>query len=137
MAARRRTPRWLARVVVDAIHADQLREHGGLLGVRDENALESALARPQQKWAYDDATDVASCAAACAYGLARNHPYRDGNKRIAFLAMATFVGINGYTLDTTDEDVVTQFLALAAGRVTEDELASWIRLHVKKTRARP
>lgn len=136
MAARRRTPRWLARVVVDAIHADQLREHGGLQGVRDENALESALARPQQKWAYDDTTDIALWAAAYAYGLARNHPYRDGNKRIAFLAMATFVGINGYTFDATDEDVVTQFLALAAGRVPEDELARWIRLRLKKARTR-
>jgi death-on-curing protein len=135
MAARRRTPRWLARVVVDAVHADQLREHGGLQGVHDENALESALARPQQKWAYDGGTDLAVCAAAYAYGLARNHPYRDGNKRIAFLAMATFVGINGYTFDATDEDVVTQFLDLAAGRVAEEELSNWIRRRMQKTRS--
>ena len=78
--------------MVDAIHNDQLREHGGLPGVRDENALESALARPQQKWRYAEGADVATLAAAYAFGLTKNHPYRDGNKRIGFLALATFLG---------------------------------------------
>lgn len=125
----RHTPIWLSRVVVDAIHLDQLREHGGLSGVRDENVLESALARPQQKWHYEPDADLASLAAAYAYGLARNHPYRDGNKRIAFLALATFLLLNGLELKTTDADVVAQMLALAEGRLSEDELASWIRSH--------
>lgn len=116
-------------MVVDAIHLDQLREHGGLSGVRDENVLESALARPQQKWHYEPAADLASLAAAYAYGLARNHPYRDGNKRIAFLALATFLLLNGLELKTTDADVVAHMLALAEGRLSEDELASWIRSH--------
>lgn len=123
------TPVWLSRVVVDAIHLDQLREHGGLSGVRDENVLESALARPQQKWHYEPDADLASLAAAYAYGLARNHPYRDGNKRIAFLALATFLLLNGLELKTTDADVVAHMLALAEGRLSEDELASWIRSH--------
>lgn len=114
---------------MDAIHIDQLREHGGLPGVRDENVLESALARPQQKWHYEPEADLASLAAAYAFGLARNHPYRDGNKRIAFLALATFLQINGSELTTTNADVVSQMLALAEGRVTEDELAAWIRRH--------
>ena len=116
-------------MVVDAIHSDQLREHGGLPGVRDEHALESALARPQQKWHYGRAIDIPVLAAAYAFGLVRNHPYRDGNKRIGFLAMATFLGINGYTFEATDAEVVTTFLALAAGDLPEDALADWIRDH--------
>ena len=84
MAKRRREPTWLSRTVVDAIHADQLREHGGLTGVRDDNLLESALARPRQTWRYATATDVPVLAAAYAFGLVKSHPYRDGNKRIGF-----------------------------------------------------
>ena len=130
---RRRTePRWLSRVVVDAIHADQLRQHGGLAGVRDENVLESSLARPRQKWAYEPTLDLAALAAACAYGLVRNHPYRDGNKRIGFLALATFLGVNDHELDTTDEDVVTTVLALADGNLTESQMASWVRKHLRR-----
>lgn len=129
MAKQRREPRWLSRIVVDAIHGDQLREHGGLTGVRDENALESALARPQQKWHYATVTDIPALAAAYAYGLVRNHPYRDGNKRIGLLAMVTFLGINGHAFEATDAEVVTAFVALAAGRATEEELADWIRTH--------
>jgi death-on-curing protein len=134
MANRRREPRWLARIVVDAIHSDQVREHGGLPGVRDENALESALARPQQKWHYEQSADVPLLAAAYAFGLTRNHPYRDGNKRIGFLAMVTFLGINGYVFEATDAEVVTEFVALAAGDVTEDQLVHWIRSHSRRSR---
>lgn len=134
MAKRRFEPRWLSRVVIDAIHSDQLREHGGLPGVRDENVLESALARPRQKWHYADATDVSTLAAAYAFGLVKNHPYRDGNKRIGFLAMATFLGINGHQLKATDAEVVAEILGLADGRVSEDELAAWIRQHTTKRR---
>lgn len=120
-------PQWLSRVVVDAIHADQIREHGGLSGVRDENALESALARPRNEWTFGDVEDLADVTAAYAFGLAKNHPYYDGNKRISFLAMATFLGINGRELDVTDSEVVTEMIALAAGRVTEADVAEWIR----------
>jgi death-on-curing protein len=129
MARPRREPRWLSRVVVDAIHSDQLREHGGLPGMRDESVLESALARPKQKWHDAAAVDVPLLAAAYAFGLVKNHPYRDGNKRIGFLAMATFLGLNGHQLSATDTEVVTEMLALADGRVTEGELADWIRQH--------
>ena len=132
MARRRKEPRWLARVVVDAIHADQLRQHGGLPGVRDENLLESALARPRQKWEYDDAADLAMLAASYAFGFARNHPYSDGNKRIAFLALITFLGVNDHEFATTDEDVVTTMLALAEGSLTETQLANWVRAHLKR-----
>lgn len=132
MAKRSAEPRGLTRVVVDAIHSDQLREHGGLPGIRDENVLESALARPQQKWHYAEETDLATLAAAYGFGLVKNHPYRDGNKRIGLLAIATFLGINGYDLRATDADVVTQTLALADNRVSEAELADWIRTHSSK-----
>ena len=130
--ARRREPRWLSRLVVDAIHADQLRQHGGLPGVRDDTVLESALARPRQKWNYDESSDVAMLAAAYAFGFVRNHPYKDGNKRIGFLALVTFLGINDHDLETTDEDVVTTMLALADGSVTEARLASWVRDHLRR-----
>lgn len=125
-----RKPRWLSRLVVDAIHADQLREHGGLPGVRDENALGSALARPHQKWAYANKPDLAALAAAYGFGLVRNHPYRDGNKRIGFLAIATFLGINDRELDVSDGDVVSVMVGLAAGEIGEGQLASWIREHL-------
>ena len=119
---------------MDSIHNDQLREHGGLPGVRDENVLESALARPQQKWHYQDESDLPMIAAAYAFGLVKNHPYRDGNKRIGFLAMVTFLGINGHEVDATDGEVVAEFLGVADGSVSEDELAVWIRQHVAKRR---
>lgn len=131
MARRRTEPQWLTRTVVDAIHNDQLREHGGLPGVRDENVLESALARPQQKWHYAESDDVSRLAAAYAFGLVRNHPYRDGNKRIGFLTMVTFLGLNGYELTASDADVVTTFVALAEGSLSEAVLTEWIRRHAR------
>lgn len=129
MAKRRPEPTWLSRVVVDAIHNDQLREHGGLPGIRDENVLESALARPQQKWHYADRTDVPMLAAAYVFGLVKNHPYRDGNKRIGFLAMVTFLGMNGHDFSATDAEVVGEILALADGTVSQEALANWIQQH--------
>ena len=134
MATRRREPHWLSRVVIDAIHSDQLREHGGVAGVRDENVLESALARPQQKWHDEPATDLPMLATAYALGLVKGHPYRDGNKRIGFLAMVTFLGINGHEFDASDAEVVAEFLALADGSVSENELSDWIREHAGKAR---
>jgi len=103
-------------------------------GVRDENVLESALARPQQKWHYASNTDIPMLAAAYAFGLVKNHPYRDGNKRIGFLAMVTFLGVNGYELEATDADVVAEIVALADGSESEDALADWIRQHSTKRR---
>ena len=103
-------------------------------GIRDENALESALARPQQKWHYDNATDVPTLAAAYAFGLVKNHPYRDGNKRIGFLAMVTFLGVNGYGFSATDAEVVTEIVALADGTVAEEAMADWIRQHSSRRR---
>jgi len=105
-----------------------------LPGIRDENVLESALARPLQKWHYADRTDVPMLAAAYAFGLVKNHPYRDGNKRVGFLAMATFLGMNGRDLTATDAEVVAEILALADGSASEESLADWIRQHSTKRR---
>jgi len=121
------SPRWVPRLVLDAAHLDQLREHGGLPGIRDEHALEAALARPQQKHHYAPDSDLATLAAAYAFGLARAHPFNDGNKRAAFLAAMIFLGLNGKDLDATEADVVQVITALAAGLLEEEALASWFR----------
>ena len=103
-----------------------LLEHGGIAGVRDQGLLESALARPELKAQYGEA-DVALLAAAYAYGIARNHPFLDGNKRTAFVAMELFLMKNGMLLTASDDDAVLTFLKLAAGEISEEELAAWIR----------
>lgn len=125
-----REPVWVDRLVIDAVHLDQLREHGGSQGLRDENALESALARARNKWMYEPDSDPALLAAAYGYGLATNHPYQDGNKRIAFLAMVIFLGLNSWDLVAPEVEVVSTMLAVAAGRCTEPDLAEWLRKHM-------
>jgi death-on-curing protein len=121
---------------VDAVHWDQIREHGGLAGIRDETVLESALARARHKWHYEEATDLPTLAAAYGFGLCRNHPYRDGNKRVAFVVMVVFLELNGLILKADETEVVTAMLALAAGQLSENELATWLREHVTKTKGR-
>ena len=133
---RRREPVWVDRLVLDAVHLDQLREHGGLPGIRDENALESALARPQHRFHYESDSDVATLAAAYGWGLATSHPYRDGNKRVAFLATALFVELNGYVLEAPEEDVVQAMVAVAARRCGERALAAWVRAHLVRADSR-
>lgn len=96
--------------------------------------LESALARPQQKWQSADNPDIPALAAAYAFGLVKNHPYRDGNKRIGFLAMVTFLGLNGHELEATDAEVVAEVIALADGSSSEESLADWIRQHSTRRR---
>jgi death-on-curing protein len=119
---------WLAKEAVLAIHDRQVAEHGGSEGVRDEGLLESALARPQQLHAYGDPTpDLADLAAALAYGLARNHPFVDGNKRTAAVCCETFVELNGATLEANDADLYPQYLALAEGKLAERGFAAWLR----------
>jgi death-on-curing protein len=125
-------PVWVSRLVLDAIHFDQLREHGGLAGVRDEHTLEAALARPRQRWHLQPETPLPALAAAYGWGLVTSHPYRDGNKRTAFLAMAVFLGLNGFDLDAPQEEVVTTMIAAAAGGLGEDQLEEWVRGHVVK-----
>ena len=128
----RQEPRWISRLVVDAIQTDMLLTHGGMPGLRDENALESALARPRQRLSYDPEADLAALAAAYGYGLVRNHPYNDGNKRVALVVMAVFLGSNACELVAGETDVVTTIVALASGELDEETLENWIRRHITK-----
>ena len=122
-----REPKWVPRVVIDAVHFDQLREHGGLAGLRDEHTLEAALARPRQKWHYDPEADLATLAAAYAFGLATAHAFNDGNKRIALLAAVIFLELNGKDLAAEEAEVVQVMTTLAAGTLSEVQLAAWLR----------
>jgi death on curing protein len=121
-------PKWLLRESVLAMHERQLSEHGGGEGIRDAGLLDSALQRPLNKFAYGE-PDLCDLAAAYAYGLARNHPFVDGNKRTALVACRTFLLVNGYGLVATREEKYKAFLALAAGELEEDALAAWLREH--------
>lgn len=123
----------MSRLALDAVHSDQLCEHGGLAGIRDENVLESALARARNKWGYDHASDVSVLAAAYGYWLATSHPYRDGNKRIAFLAMMIFLGLNGRDLAASERDVFTTMLGVADGNISESELAKWLKPRITES----
>lgn len=120
---------WVLDTVALAAHAEQLAEHGGADGVRDEGALKSAMARPRNLANYGEA-DAAALAAAYGYGIARNHPFVDGNKRTAAVVSEAFLALNGYSLTASDAEVVVTFVALAAGELTEAELADWLRAHL-------
>ncbi|MCI4591046.1 type II toxin-antitoxin system death-on-curing family toxin [Sphingobium sp. BYY-5] len=121
---------WVTLAVAEAAHAEQVAEHGGGSdALRDRGLFESAMARPQQIAHYGE-PDVAALAAAYAYGLARNHPFIDGNKRIAAVVSETFLMLNGYNLMATDAELVVAFLELAAGTLSEEELADWFRQHL-------
>lgn len=120
-------PFWLKRSLVDAVHADQIRQHGGSHGVRDSGLIESALARPRQRLGYEPESDLAVLAAAYGYGLARNHGYVDGNKRIAYMAMYVFLGLNDVEIEAPEPEVVAVMLEVASGERSEEELAEWLR----------
>ena len=119
-------PEWLGTDIVLDVHAEQLAIFGGGDGMRDLGLLESALARPLNKFAYDE-NDLAALAAAYAFGIARNHPFVDGNKRAAFGSMIVFLGLNGIDLDVPPEDATAIILEVAAGKIDEDGLARWLR----------
>jgi len=124
-------PRWVPRLVIEAVHLDQVREHGGLLGIRDENALESALARARQRWTYEPESDLSRLAAAYAFGICASHPFRDGNKRLSFLAAVIFLGLNGFDFVASDREVVENMMALASGELAEEAVADWIRSRIR------
>ena len=119
-------PDWLTGEIVIAIHDEQLAAHGGGAGLRDRGMLDSALDRPRNKWSYEGA-ELPELAAAYAFGIARNHPFVDGNKRTALLALYTFLGINNVEFLVKEADAAAIILALAAGEVSEESLARWIR----------
>lgn len=122
-------PVWLPANLILAIHERQLREFGGPAGVRDPGALESALGRARNRWAYEGG-DFPRLAAAYAFGIARNHPFVDGNKRAALLAIVTFLGLNDIEFTASEAEAVIMIRRLAAGEIEEDELAGWIATNV-------
>jgi death on curing protein len=120
-------PRWIDRRALELLHLESLAEHGGAPGLRDGNLLESALARPLNLHAYENVTDLPHLAAAYAFGVARNHPFVDGNKRAAFIAAGLFLALNGLRLTATPIDAYEKVLALATGEIDELAFADWIR----------
>ncbi len=122
-------PRWLPKDLILAVHDRQLAEHGGARGVRDVGLLESALARPQNLFAYGE-NSVATLSGVYAFGIARNHPFADGNKRTAFVACELFLAANGYELAASDEECLAMMLSLASSEIDEAEFAAWLRENV-------
>jgi death-on-curing protein len=122
---------WVSPDTVFALHERQIAEHGGSSGMRDEGLLRSALARPENLYAYGENVDIAVLAASYAFGIAKNHPFVDGNKRTAHVVMRTFLLLNGANLVATQADKYIAILRLAEGSVTEEELAEWIRQRLK------
>lgn len=120
-------PRWLDPRVVLLLHSESLAEHGGSSGIRDRGLFESALARPRNLFAYQPDADTAQLAAAYGFGLARNHAFVDGNKRIAFIAMTLFLRLNGFRFVSEHVDKIQTMIDVAAGGISEDEFANWIR----------
>lgn len=127
-------PTWLLDEFILRAHQRELENHGGIAGVRDQGMLESALARPKNLWAYsgENKPDAASLAAAYAFGIARNHPFLDGNKRTALVAARTFLLRSGFQLEATNEEKANAILQLAAGEIAEEAFASWLRERLQK-----
>lgn len=130
MSAQRPTWVWLESALIHAVHEEQLAEHGGGVGVRNIHLLESAMARPLQLENYGS-PDAADLAASYGYGISRNHPFIDGNKRTGFIAMELFLVLNGYELTAADTDCVLTILSVAAGDIDEAAFAGWIRQHMQ------
>jgi death on curing protein len=122
-----RGPKWLAPALVTAIHDEAIYEFGGLSGIRDTGLLESALDRPRNRRAYQPKATVFELAASLCFGLAKNHPFVDGNKRTALLAARAFLFVNGYLLEPAEEDEVLTIVAVAKGSVSEQQLAEWMQ----------
>lgn len=120
-------PRWVGRLVVEIVQHDLIITHGGLPGMRNEHALESALAHPKQTWTYAGQSDIAALAAGYAFAIARSHPFHDGNKRIAFVVSAVFAELNGFQIEAPESEVVDAMLRLADGDLEEEALAEWLR----------
>jgi death-on-curing protein len=126
-------PIWIQEAVVYAIHRRHLAEHGGAEGIRDPGLLLSALYRPRNLRAYSETEpDMASLAASYAFGITRNHPFIDGNKRTALVVCRTFLKVNGYDFAASQEEKYQTFLQLAAGRLSEEDLAAWIRTRLSE-----
>lgn len=129
-------PKWLTRELLEAIHQAQLARHGGLQGLRDASALESALGRPRHKWAYRETKVIPALAAAYGFAITKNRAFNDGNKRTAFVAMVAFLEWNGWTLRASEHDVVTTMLGVADDSISESALADWLRANAKAPKRR-
>ncbi|MGO9125912.1 MAG: type II toxin-antitoxin system death-on-curing family toxin [Terriglobales bacterium] len=129
-----RRPRWIDRLALLLLHEETLAEHGGLTGLRDESALDAALARPRHVHAYEPGADLARLAAAYCFGLVRDHPFNDGNKRAGFLAVGLFLSLNGYELQADQADAAETILLVAAGQLSEESLTNWIAKHIIRAR---
>jgi death-on-curing protein len=129
-----KTPKWVDRRALVLLHGETLAEHGGLPGLRDEGALDASLARPRHLHAYGPKSDLPRLAAAYGFGVVRNHPFNDGNKRASFLAIGLFLARNGWELTAEPMEAIAVILRLAEGKMTELELASWIRENSTRTR---
>ena len=136
MIRRRKEPRWLDRAMAVAIHADQIRQHGGLHGIRDPAGLESALGRARNRWSYEAEVDLEVVAASYGFGVTRNHPFVDGNKRAGFQLMYVFLGLNGWRIQAEDEEVVQLMEGVASGSVREAALAECLGGHMARRRKR-
>ncbi|PJZ24884.1 type II toxin-antitoxin system death-on-curing family toxin [Leptospira hartskeerlii] len=123
----KKEPRWLNKKIVGAIHLDQVKQHGGSQGIRDQGLLESALDRPKNKWAYDSSSNIFDLAASLCIGIAKNHPFIDGNKRVAYMAMYVFLGLNRYSIEVSEEEVVSIMLRVAEGSIDEINLSTWLK----------
>lgn len=124
-------PRWLSLKTILTIHQDQITQHGGSYVLRDQGLLESALARPQNTFHYHPKSSLVELAAAYGFGIAQNHPFVDGNKRVAFQAMYVFLGLNGISIETAETEVVETVLKLASGNLTQDQLGEWLETNTK------
>jgi len=125
-------PIWIEREALELLHGAGLARFGGLLGFHNEGLLESALARPKNAFHYGSVTDIAALATSCAFGLAKDHPFADGNKRVAFLACGLFLELNGQKLTANPLDAYAAIIALAGGTLGEEEFAQWVRVHSTK-----
>jgi|ERR1700722_1170603 len=126
-------PHWINRKALFYLHSASLATFGGSTGIRDEGLLDSALARPQNRFLYAPESDLSELAASYGFGIAKNHPFIDGNKRAAFHSIGLFLSINGYELVADQLDAIQTMLSLAAGELSEEEFAVWIRNHTKPT----
>ncbi len=127
-------PRWILLEIIHAIHDEQLAAHGGPDGIRDLGLIESALARPRNMYAYSQSTTIPELAAAYCYGLAKNHGFVDGNKRVAAVAGELFLNLNSHSLTAHDTEWVEIIVSVAGGSMTEEALARWIREHAKRAK---
>ncbi len=124
--------RWVNQQALIFLHSESLAENGGVEGIRDEGLLESALYRPLNIYNYEQETDIAKLAAAYGFGIVRNHPFVDGNKRAGFLAVGLFLALNGYTLEVSQLEATQTMLALAAGEISEQEFSQWLNIYIQR-----